>query len=81
MAKEWGPSGVRVNAIAPGPFDTDMMAATLDVPEFHQQIVDSTILKRVAEPAEVVGAAQLLASDAGSYMTGSCIVVDGGTVA
>ncbi len=81
MAKEWGPSGVRVNAIAPGPFDTDMMAATLDVPEFHQQIVDSTILKRVAAPAEVVGAAQLLASDAGSYMTGSCIVVDGGTVA
>lgn len=81
MAKEWGPSGVRVNAIAPGPFETDMMAPTFDVPEFRQQIVDSTILGRVAAPSEIVGAALLLASDAGSYMTGSCIVVDGGVMA
>lgn len=81
MAKEWSPLGVRVNAIAPGPFDTDMMAATLAVPEFHRQIVASTLLRRIAEPSEIVGAALLLASDAGSYMTGSCIVVDGGTVA
>jgi NAD(P)-dependent dehydrogenase (short-subunit alcohol dehydrogenase family) len=81
MAKEWAPLGVRVNAIAPGPFDTDMMAATLAIPEFHQQIVDSTLLKRVAEPDELVGAALLLTSDAGSYMTGSCIVVDGGLTA
>lgn len=81
MAKEWGPLGVRVNAIAPGPFDTDMMAPTFDVPEFHERIVDATILRRIAEPVEVVGPALLLAADAGSYMTGSCIVVDGGTVA
>ncbi len=81
MATEWGPLGVRVNAIAPGPFDTAMMAPTFDVPEFHRQIVDSTILRRIAEPSEIVGAALLLASDAGSYMTGSCVVVDGGTVA
>lgn len=81
MAKEWGRHGVRVNAIAPGPFDTDMMAPTLDVPEFHEGILDATILGRIAEPSEVVGPALLLASDAGSYMTGSCIVVDGGTVA
>ena len=81
MAKEWGPLGVRVNAIAPGPFDTDMMAPTFDIPEFHDRIVDSTILKRVADPVEIVGPALLLASDASSYMTGSCVVVDGGTVA
>lgn len=81
MAKEWGPEGVRVNALAPGPFDTDMMAPTFAVPEFHQRIVDATILGRIADPSEVVGAALLLASDAGSYMTGSCVVVDGGTVA
>jgi NAD(P)-dependent dehydrogenase (short-subunit alcohol dehydrogenase family) len=81
MAKEWAPEGIRVNAIAPGPFDTDMMAATLAVPEFHRQIVDSTLLRRIAAPDEVVGAALLLASDAGSYMTGSCVVVDGGVVA
>lgn len=81
MAKEWGPLGVRVNAIAPGPFDTDMMAPTLDVPAFHRRIVEATVLGRIAEPVEVVGPALLLAGDAGSYMTGSCIVVDGGTVA
>lgn len=81
MAKEWGPMGVRVNAIAPGPFDTDMMAPSLGIPEFRQQIIDATIQQRIAEPDEVAGAAVLLASDAGSYMTGSCITVDGGTTA
>ncbi|MFM7509919.1 MAG: SDR family NAD(P)-dependent oxidoreductase [Actinomycetota bacterium] len=80
MAKEWAPH-IRVNAIAPGPFDTDMMRATLNEPEFHQRIVDSTLLKRVAEPAEVVGAALFLASDASSYVTGSCLTVDGGLLA
>ncbi len=81
MAKEWGPMGVRVNAIAPGPFDTDMMAATYAIPEFRAAVVDATIAKRIAGPDEIVGAALLLASDAGSYMQGSVIVVDGGTFA
>jgi len=81
MAKEWGPLGVRVNAIAPGPFATDMMAPTYAVPEFRRQIVDATIQKRIAEPDEIVGTALLLASDAGSYLTGSVITVDGGTSA
>lgn len=81
MAKEWAPYGIRVNAIAPGPFDTDMMALTLSMDDFRREIVEATALKRVAQPSEIVGAALLLASDAGSYMTGSAIVVDGGTVA
>jgi NAD(P)-dependent dehydrogenase (short-subunit alcohol dehydrogenase family) len=81
MAKEWGPQGIRVNAIAPGPFETEMMSPTLSIPEFRQQIVDSTIQRRIADVPEIVGAALLLASDAGSYMTGSCVVVDGGTSA
>jgi len=81
MAKEWGPLGIRVNAIAPGPFDTDMMAPTLNIPEFRQQIVNAAVQHRIAEPEELVGAALLLASDAGSYMTGSCVTVDGGTMA
>jgi len=81
MAKEWASRGVRVNALAPGPFATDMMAATLDVPEFHQSIIDSTLFKRVAEPDEIVGAAVFLASDASSYVSGSVIPVDGGILA
>lgn len=80
MAKEWAPH-VRVNAIAPGPFDTDMMSLTLAQPEFHQRIVDSTLLGRIADPAEIVGPALFLASDASSYVTGSCLTVDGGLLA
>jgi NAD(P)-dependent dehydrogenase (short-subunit alcohol dehydrogenase family) len=78
MAREWASRGVRVNALAPGPFETDMMAPTYAVPEFHQAIVQSTLLKRIASPDEIVGAALFLASDASSYMTGSVLPVDGG---
>ncbi len=81
MAKEWAPLGVRVNALAPGPFDTEMMAATLAVPEFHRSVVEATVLRRVAKPDELIGAALFLASDASSYVTGSVIPVDGGILA
>jgi NAD(P)-dependent dehydrogenase (short-subunit alcohol dehydrogenase family) len=81
MAKEWASRKVRVNALAPGPFATDMMAATLAVPEFNQSIIDSTLFKRVAEPEELVAAALFLASDASSYVSGSVIPVDGGILA
>lgn len=81
MAKEWGADGIRVNALAPGPIETDMMAATLNVPQFHEEIVRSTIQGRIGDPDELIGAALLLASDAGSFMTGSVLVVDGGTSA
>ena len=81
MAKEWGPRSVRVNALAPGPFRTDMMAGALAIPDFYDRIVESTVQKRVAEPDEIIGAALFLASDASSYMTGSALGVDGGTLA
>jgi NAD(P)-dependent dehydrogenase (short-subunit alcohol dehydrogenase family) len=81
MAKEWAGRGVRVNALSPGPFETDMMAPTYAVPEFHASIVDSTLLKRIAAPEEIVGAALYLASDASSYVTGSVVCVDGGIMA
>lgn len=76
MAAEFAPMGIRVNAIAPGPVDTDMMRNN------PQEAIDgmarSTFLKRLASPDEMVGAALLLASDAGSYMTGTVVIVDGG---
>lgn len=81
MSKEWARHAIRVNAISPGPFDTAMMAPTLDVPEFRRSIEAAAVQHRIAQPVEIVGAALLLASDAGSYMTGSCITVDGGTMA
>ncbi|OBI75311.1 SDR family NAD(P)-dependent oxidoreductase [Mycobacterium sp. E740] len=76
MAAEFAPSGIRVNAIAPGPVDTDMMRNN------PQKAIDgmarSTFLKRLASPDEMVGTALLLASDAGSYITGAVMIVDGG---
>jgi len=81
MAKEWASHGVRVNALSPGPFETDMMAPTYAIPEFHDSIVESTLLKRIAAPDEIVGAAVYLASDASSYVTGSAVCVDGGIMA
>jgi NAD(P)-dependent dehydrogenase (short-subunit alcohol dehydrogenase family) len=81
MAKEWADRGVRVNALSPGPFETDMMAPTLSIGDFHQAIVESTLLKRIADPDEIVGAALYLASDASSYVTGSVVCVDGGIMA
>lgn len=81
MAKEWASKGVRVNALAPGPFATDMMEPTYAIPELREAIVQSTLLKRIAEPEEIVGAALFLASDASSYMTGSVLPIDGGIMA
>lgn len=81
MAKEFADRGVRVNALAPGPFRTDMMAPTYEVPGLERQIVASTLLQRIAEPDELVGAALFLASDASSYVTGSVLTVDGGILA
>ncbi len=81
MAKEWASRGVRVNALAPGPFRTDMMEPTYAIPEFHEAIKASTLQKRIAEPDEIVGAALFLAGDASSFVTGSVLTVDGGTSA
>jgi NAD(P)-dependent dehydrogenase (short-subunit alcohol dehydrogenase family) len=81
MAKEWASQGVRVNALSPGPFETDMMAPTYAIPEFHDSIVESTLMKRIATPDEIIGAALYLASDASSYVTGSVVCVDGGIMA
>jgi NAD(P)-dependent dehydrogenase (short-subunit alcohol dehydrogenase family) len=78
MAKEWATWGVRVNEIAPGPFLTDMMAPGAANPEFTARLFDSLLIKRIADPSEVVGAALFLASDASGFATGTTVTVDGG---
>jgi NAD(P)-dependent dehydrogenase (short-subunit alcohol dehydrogenase family) len=75
LARRLAPT-TTVNAIAPGPFPSKMMRATLDA--FGEQIAAATPMKRVGEPSDMAGAAIYLASRAGSYVTGSILVVDGG---
>jgi NAD(P)-dependent dehydrogenase (short-subunit alcohol dehydrogenase family) len=75
LAKRLAPS-ITVNAIAPGPFESKMMAATLEA--FGEQIAASAPLKRIGRPDDVAGAAIFLASRAGAYLTGAVIPVDGG---
>jgi NAD(P)-dependent dehydrogenase (short-subunit alcohol dehydrogenase family) len=67
---------VTVNAIAPGPFESKMMAETLR--SFGDQIVSSNPLRRIGRPDDMAGTAIFLASRAGSYLTGAVIPVDGG---
>jgi len=76
LARELGPQGVTVNAIAPGPFESKMMARTLR--EFGEAIVAAAPLGRIGRPDDVVGAALYLAGRAGAYVTGAVIPVDGG---
>ncbi|MFI6519651.1 SDR family oxidoreductase [Spirillospora sp. NPDC050679] len=76
LAKELGPEGVTVNAIAPGPFESKMMAATLDA--FGDVIASTVPLRRIGRPDDMAGAAVYLASRAGAYVNGAVIPVDGG---
>jgi NAD(P)-dependent dehydrogenase (short-subunit alcohol dehydrogenase family) len=75
LARQLAPT-VTVNAVAPGPFESKMMAATLEA--FGDQIAASAPLKRIGRPDDMAGVALFLASRAGSYVTGAVIPVDGG---
>jgi NAD(P)-dependent dehydrogenase (short-subunit alcohol dehydrogenase family) len=79
-AIDLGPFGITVNCIAPGPFLTDLPANLLSAEE-KQKFADRTALGRWGEPDELIGAALLLASEAGRYITGQAMVVDGGYLA
>lgn len=78
-ALDLGPHGITVNCLAPGPFLTDLPGSLLSEEE-KQGFAQRTALLRWGEPRELAGPALLLASDAGSYITGATLVVDGGTL-
>lgn len=77
-AKELGPHGIRVNVIAPGPFATNIAGGRLSDPARNHAFIETVPLGRVAQPHEIAGLALLLASDAGSYINGAVIPIDGG---
>jgi NAD(P)-dependent dehydrogenase (short-subunit alcohol dehydrogenase family) len=80
-AAELGPSGVRVNAIAPGIVDTPLTAQIRNVPEWLEAYANKSALQRWSRPCELAGAVVYLASDASSFVTGSQLFVDGGWTA
>jgi NAD(P)-dependent dehydrogenase (short-subunit alcohol dehydrogenase family) len=78
LAVEWGPSNVRVNAIAPAIIRTDFARKLWEDPVIYAKAVSGYPLRRIGEPDEVAGAAIFLASRAGAFVTGQVVVVDGG---
>lgn len=78
FAKECAPLGIRVNALLPGFTKTKFAGALFENEEIHKQVLAQIPMGRHAEPEEMAGAVLYLVSDASSYTTGECIVVDGG---
>jgi len=79
LAIEFGPHNVRINCIAPGLIRTDFARALWENPDNLKRSTARTPLGRIGEPDEIAGAAVLLASPAGTFMTGQAIVIDGGS--
>jgi NAD(P)-dependent dehydrogenase (short-subunit alcohol dehydrogenase family) len=78
LAVEWGPSNVRVNAIAPSIIRTDFARKLWEDPDTYAAAVRNYPLRRIGEPDEIAGPAIFLASQAGSFVTGHVLTVDGG---
>ena len=81
MAVKLAPHGIRVNAIAPGPFSTDMMNYMRDDPERLARLYEQVPMRRSGGEDDIKGAAVFLASDAAAFVTGHTLVVDGGMLA
>ena len=79
IAAEFGHKNIRANSIAPGLIKTDFAKALWKNPDILKTVLSSTPMQRIGEPDEIAGVAVMLASDAGNYINGQTIVVDGGT--
>jgi NAD(P)-dependent dehydrogenase (short-subunit alcohol dehydrogenase family) len=78
LAASWATRGVRVNAVAPGWFPSEMTGAWFAVPDFLERFTKMAPMNRVGDPEELLGAIIFLASDAASFVTGQTLAVDGG---
>ncbi len=78
QAREWAPLGIRVNALAPGTIDTDMVRN--NPPEAQARMAAASPMNRAAHADEMIGPVMFLVSDAGSFMTGQVVLADGGMV-
>ena len=76
--RSWAPHGIRVNALAPGTVDTDMVRN--NPPEAVARMAAASPMNRAAHADEMVGPVMFLVSDAGSFMTGQVVLADGGMV-
>jgi len=81
LAVEFGQYNIRANSIAPGLIRTDFARGLWENPTLHDHYTSTHPMKRIGEPDEVAGAAIMLASDAGKYINGQTIIVDGGATA
>ena len=81
LALEWAPFGINVNALCPGPFATEMNLPLLNDPKAREAFSARVPLNRWADPVELGPAAVFLASEASSFVTGTCLYIDGGYTA
>jgi len=77
-AIEFARSGATVNAICPGPIDTDMLAPLLADQRFREKVHKGVPMRRLGRPEDIAGAVAFFASEESSYITGNILVIDGG---